>query len=186
MKTLSFTKFGPGDVLLFLLGPSVVSLAVQMFSRRKLMKENFLEVAVGTSSASFLGVYGTALFAKVLDIQPATLKLSTVSRQITSPLAMSMASMLKADVSIAVSLVVLTGLLGANFGPSLLNLLKINDPATRGITIGASSHGLGTAAMNDEKDAFPFSAISMALCGTISTVIVAIPATRNALLAILK
>jgi len=49
--------------------------------------------------------------------------------------------------------------------------LKITDPVTRGLAIGASSHGLGTAAIKDEEDAFPFSAIAMAVVGTCTTVV---------------
>ena len=52
----------------------------------------------------------------------------------------------------------------------------------RGLAMGAAGHGLGTAATAPEKEAFPFAAISMALTGALSTVLVSVPAVRRALL----
>lgn len=40
-----------------------------------------------------------------------------------------------------------TGLLGANFAQILLNLVRFDDPITRGLSTSSAAHGLGTAAM---------------------------------------
>ena len=47
--------------------------------------------------------------------------------------------------------------------------------------MGASGHGLGTAAMAEEPEAFPFAAIAMALNAALSTVLVSLPAFRRVL-----
>jgi putative effector of murein hydrolase len=83
-----------------------------------------------------------------------------------------------------VSMVVITGLIGANFGATLLDYFGVRDPVARGLAIGSAAHGLGTAAFVDEKDAFPFAAISMALTATACTVLVSIPVLRNLILGI--
>jgi len=80
--------------------------------------------------------------------------------------------------------VVITGLLGANFGASILSALGINSAVARGLGIGAAAHGLGAAAIVDEKDAFPFAAISMALTGFAATVVVSVPLFRRLILEI--
>ncbi len=180
----SLTPPGAGDILLYLLGPAVVSLSVQMYSRRKLIKANLPEVTAGVTAGSLVGVLGTSFAARCLK-SPAV-RLSTVSRQITTPLAMAMAGMLGADVGVAVAMVVLTGLLGAATGAKLLTAVGVNNPVTRGLTIGAAAHGLGTAAMKDESDAFPFAAIGMALVGTFSTALVALPPIRSLIFKMLK
>ena len=73
---------------------------------------------------------------------------------------MAIASILGADVSLAVTIVVLTGLFGANFGASILDAVGIKDAVARGLGIGDAAHGLGTAAFANEKDAFPFADIA--------------------------
>jgi putative effector of murein hydrolase len=173
---------GAGDLLLFLLGPAVMSLACQMYDRRKLMKENLAEVATAVGVSSFGGLFGTAAAVRLLEIGSPSVRLSLLSRNITSPLAMAIAKILGADVSLAVSMVVMTGLVGANFGASSLDAFGIKDAVARGLGIGAAAHGLGTAAFSNEEDAFPFAAIAMALTASSCTVLVSIPVIKKMVL----
>ena len=89
-----------------------------------------------------------------------------------------------ADPSLAATIVVITGLIAANFGRALLDVLGVESPVARGLSMGAAGHGLGTAAMVDEKQAFPFAAIAMALNAAVSSVLVSVPAVRRVLFAI--
>ena len=68
------------------------------------MFANLKAVGVGSLGASLFGLFGTAFLARVIMLSE-PLRLATVSRQLTSPLAMSCASMLNADVSLAVAMV---------------------------------------------------------------------------------
>jgi putative effector of murein hydrolase len=175
-----------GPVLLYLLGPAVVSLSVSMYRRQQLVRDNVIEVVTAIMVSTLGGLLGTALAVRVLNVANPFLRLSLLSRNITSPLAMAIAGILGADASLAVTMVVVTGLLGANFGPSLLDKWNIKDPVARGLAMGAASHGLGTAALSaagpDEASAFPFAAIGMALCACASTVAVSVPVVRQLLL----
>ena len=177
--TLAPLSTGAGDILLFLLGPAVVALACQMYGRKKLMRENIAEVGTSTIVSSLGGLYGTAAAVRLLGIGNTSIRLSLLSRNITSPLAMAIAAILGADVSLAVTIVVLTGLFGANFGASILDVIGIKDAVARGLGIGAAAHGLGTAAFANEKDAFPFAAIAMALTASACTILVSIPAVKK-------
>ncbi|KAL7579221.1 hypothetical protein ACA910_011383 [Epithemia clementina (nom. ined.)] len=173
---------GAGDLLLYCLGPAVVSLAVSMYERRKLMRDNLPQVGAAIATSTIGGVFGTAALVRWLEIGDPTIRLALLSRNITSPLAMAIASILGADVSLAVSMVVVTGLIGANFGASILDALGIRNAVARGMGIGAAAHGLGTAAIVNEPDAFPFAAIAMALTASAATVTVSIPLFRRMVL----
>jgi putative effector of murein hydrolase len=175
---------GAGDVLLYMLGPAVIALSCQMYNKKKLMKENLKEITAGISVSSIGGLIGTSYLVRLLNISNPILKLSCLSRNITSPLAMAISSILGGDVSLAVSMVVVTGLIGANFGSNILDKANVNDPVARGLSIGSAAHGLGTAAFKDEKDAFPFAAIGMALTASACTVLVSIPTVKKLILKI--
>ena len=175
---------GAGDVLLFMLGPAVVALAVSMYDRRRLVRENLSEVATAVGVSSLGGLLGTALMVRLAGIASPVLRLCLLSRNITSPLAMAIAGLLGADASLAVSMVVVTGLVGANFGAAILDAVGVDDPVARGLGIGAAAHGLGTAAFADEEDAFPFAAIAMALTGALTTVLATVPVVKRAVLTI--
>ena len=126
---------------------------------------------------------GTALAARALRLS-AALRLAVLPRQVTTPLAIAIAGMIGANPSIAAAIVVVTGLVVANFGRGLLDALGMRAPVARGLAMGAAGHGLGTAAMAEEKEAFPFAAIAMALNAALSTVLVSVPAVRKLLLAV--
>jgi len=178
---------GAGDVLLFMLGPAVMSLAISMYDKRALIKDNFLQIATAVSVSSLGGLFGTAWMVRLMGLVQPSFRVALLSRNITSPLAMAIAGLLGASastVSIAVSLVVVTGLFGANFGAASLTAAGIQNPVARGMGIGAAAHGLGTAAFVDEKDAFPFAAISMALTATACTCLVSVPFIKELVLSI--
>lgn len=175
---LSLAASGAGDYLTFVLGPAVVSLGVSIYERRVLIKQNLKEVMTATFMSCVGGLFGTAFAVRLIGLASADLRLSMLPRNITSALAVAIAEIVGANKSLAVAIAVVTGLIGANFGATLLDVFGIKDPVTRGLGIGSAAHGLGTAAFVDEKDAFPFAAISMALTAICGTILVSVPSVK--------
>ena len=173
----------PGNLLLFMLGPATLSFGFQMFGRRRLMAESSRAISAATVTSAIFGLFGTAVAGRLLSL-PLPVRLAALSRQVTAPLAIEIAKLLSADPSLAATIVVLTGLLAANFGRVILDALRIDAPVARGLAMGTAGHGVGTAAMASEKEAFPFAAIGMALNAATSTVLVSVPAVRRLLLAV--
>ncbi|KAL3756505.1 hypothetical protein ACHAWU_009899 [Discostella pseudostelligera] len=81
-----------------------------------------------------------------------------------------MASILGADVSLAV-----TGLFCGTAGIPML---------WPEVWVLVPPHGLGTAAFANEKDAFPFAAIGMALTASACTVLVSLPWVKKSVLSL--
>ena len=182
--SLDITKAGAGDILLHMLGPAVISFAVSMYSRKKLLKENLFVVLIAVLVSSVGGLFGTAAFVRAIQLggtNGALVRLSVLSRNVTTALAMAITSILGGDISIATSVVIMTGVTGATYGRSILTAMGIHDPVSRGLAIGASSQGLGVASVISEPDAFPFAAMSMVLTAMSATTLVSIPAVKDAL-----
>jgi putative effector of murein hydrolase len=97
-------------------------------------------------------------------------------------LAIAVTSILGGNISIASSVVVLTGIFAATFGRSILSSMGIHDPVARGLGIGGAGQGLGVASMSPEPDAFPFAAMSMILTAVCATTLVSIPAVKDTLI----
>ena len=183
--SLDWQSTGAGDILLYLLGPSVVSFAISIYSRRQLLAQNLPVVLTAVLVASGGSLFGTAAFVRLIRLGGASGKiarLSVLARNITTALSIALTSMLGGDMSIAASVVVVSGIFGATYGKSVLQALQIHDPIARGLAMGASAQGLGVASIRNEPDAFPFAAISMVLTAIAATVIVAIPALKDALI----
>jgi putative effector of murein hydrolase len=182
-----------------------------MFARRRLMVQSAAAVSAVTAVSSSFGLFATALAGRLLQLSW-PVRVAALPRQVTvrtaaadgrsmhspcapqpspscaachaqAPLAIAIAGMLQADPSLAATIVVVTGLLAANFGRAVLDALGVDSPVARGLAMGAAGHGLGTAAMAAEAEAFPFAAIAMALNAALSTVLVSVPFVRKLLLA---
>jgi len=180
--SLHWSESGAGDHLLNFLGPSVISFAVAMYSRKKLLKENLLVVLTSMIISAGGGLFGTAAFVRLINLggkNGALVRLSVLSRNVTTALAMAVTAILNGNISIAASVVVLTGIFAATFGRSILDTFGIKDPVARGLAIGSAGQGLGVASMSPEPDAFPFAAMSMVLTAICATTLVSIPAVKN-------
>mmetsp|Transcript_51017 Transcript_51017/g.143390 ORF Transcript_51017/g.143390 Transcript_51017/m.143390 type:complete len:427 (-) Transcript_51017:190-1470(-) len=186
--TYSLLQMGAGDVCMFLLGPSVVSFAISMFSRRQLLKDNLAIVLLSAVVSSVGGLFGTAGFVRILQLGGkmggGMIRLSTLARNVTTALAIACTNVLQGDVSLSILIVLITGVLGATFGRTLLDVLGIRDPVTRGLAVGAAAQGLGVTSMMPEPDAFPFAAMSMILTAISATVLVSIPPVKDALVSL--
>eukprot|EP00571_Detonula_confervacea_P015746 CAMPEP_0172297556 /NCGR_PEP_ID=MMETSP1058-20130122/529_1 /TAXON_ID=83371 /ORGANISM="Detonula confervacea, Strain CCMP 353" /LENGTH=518 /DNA_ID=CAMNT_0013006721 /DNA_START=38 /DNA_END=1594 /DNA_ORIENTATION=+ len=185
--SLSPSKTGAGDLLLFLLGPAVGCLAVPMYSRKKIMADNLPVVIAAMLCSSIGGLFGTAWYVRLLGVGSSTMvRVSLLSRNVTTALAIAITQMLDGDMAIAASVVVLTGIFGATVGRGFLDFLKIEDPVSRGLGMGAAGQGLGVAAMMPEKEAFPFAAINMILTAVCATALVSVPSVKEMLVNIVS
>ena len=175
---------GSGDLLSSLLGPAIVSFGLQLFQYRSMLLSNKMRILLSTGSSAFIGLFSTALMARLMDLCPPKVALATLTRCITSPLALAGASILGADPSLAVLLVVLTGMLGASFGEAILTKLGVKEDISVGLSIGASAHGLGTAALTKSATKFSSAVVSMSLTGLWTVALLSIKPLQNLLLKI--
>jgi len=185
-SSFAWNAVGAGDLLLYALGPAVFSLAIAMYSRKNLMAENLAAVLTAGVVSSVVGIFSTAFAARLLNVASPLVRLSIISRSVTTPLAIAITNMLDGDIPIACVVVVLTGIFGVSVWLPVLNYFGITDPVARGLSVGASAQGVGVASIADEKDAFPFAAINMVMIAVFSTVLVSIPSVRDLVIKILS
>ncbi|KAK6137239.1 hypothetical protein DH2020_029028 [Rehmannia glutinosa] len=177
---------GAGDILMGFLGSVILSFAFSMFQQRKLVKRHAAEIFTSVILSTVFSLYSTALIGRLIGLEP-SLTISVLPRCITVALALSIVSFFEgANSSLTAAVVVVTGLVGANFVQTTLDKLGFRDPIARGIATASSAHGLGTAALSaKEPEALPFCAIAYALTGIFGSVICSVPAVRQSLLAII-
>ncbi|KAH9299765.1 hypothetical protein KI387_031447, partial [Taxus chinensis] len=168
---------GAGDILMGFLGSVILSFAFSMFRQRKLVKRHATEIFTAVVVSTVFSLYSTAAVGRVIGLEPA-LTVSILPRCITVALALNIVSLFEAtNPSLTAAVVVLTGLIGANFVQTLLDKLRLDDPIARGMATASSAHGLGTAALSaKEPEALPFCAIAYALTGIFGSLLCSIPA----------
>ncbi|CAO2838067.1 unnamed protein product [Amaranthus hypochondriacus] len=179
------TDPGAGDILMGFLGSVIISFSFSMFKQRKLVKRHAAEIFTSIIISTLFSLYSTALIGRLVGLEK-SLTISILPRCITMALALSIVSLFEGtNSSMTAAVVVLTGLVGANFVQVVLDKLQFRDPIARGIATASSAHGLGTAALSaKEPEALPFCAIAYSLTGIVGCVLCSIPAVRQSLLAV--
>ena len=147
---ITFEQYKPGkSIMTFLLGPATVGLALPLYLNRQLLRKMLLPILFGIVCGSITTVTTAIVLAKLSGLD-ALLVTSMATKSITAPIAIEISRILGGDPAIAVAFVVFTGTLGSMIGPSFLSLCKINTPVARGLAMGLSAHGQGTATILQE------------------------------------
>ena len=193
---------GAGDLVSSALGAAIVSFGLQLYTYRSMMYANSLRVLGTTVFSAVFGLVSSAVLVRAAGVAPAQTALALLTRCITTPLALSGATLTGADASVSALVVVLTGLLGASAGNALIEaILAATTPSRQhkavvdagqtgpaadqvsvGLAMGAAAHGLGAAAVAGEPLKFASAIVSMSLTGVWTVALLAVPAVRAALL----
>jgi adenylate kinase len=180
---------GAGDLISSLLGPAIISLGLQLYTYRRTLFENSARMTLTTAFAAGFGLVSSALLARLANLGPAPVALSLLTRCITTPLALAGAALTGADASLSALVVVVTGLLGASFGNSLIEAAfkpkkgaeAKADAISVGLAIGAGAHGLGASAVATEPLKFASAIVSMCLTGFWTVLLLSVPSVNKGL-----
>lgn len=162
-RTEYATYFEGAQFIHFLLGPATVALAIPLYHQLGRIRRNAPAIAAGLATGSLLAVASTLILLALFGAGPLLLA-SLAPKSVTSPVAMALAEQLGGSPPLAAVHVILTGILGASFGPWLLDRLRIADEAARGLALGVAAHGIGTArALRESARCGAFAGLGMGL-----------------------
>jgi predicted murein hydrolase (TIGR00659 family) len=162
------TYFAGAQFVHFILGPATVALAIPLYRNLHLIRRLWLPILVTIVTGAAVSATSTVLIAQWLGASEQTL-ISLAPRSVTAPVAMGIAEKAGGSPSLSAALVVLTGVLGAVVGTTVLAAVRVRDDRARGLALGVNSHGIGTARAFQISDlAGTFSALAMGLMALVS------------------
>lgn len=157
-----------GSVIALLLGPATVALAWPLHLEMALVRRAVLPVLLGITAGAGVAVAVAVLVTRAFGGSE-ELALSMAPKSATTPVAIALAGTIDGIPSLTAVLTILTGILGAMAGPRVLTWLRVREPVVRGLAVGVSAHGIGTAQMIQEsRTEGAFSGLAMAL-GALAT-----------------
>jgi putative effector of murein hydrolase len=149
---VSFAQYGPAkDIMTSLLGPATVALALPLYENRRVFFKNLVSAGCGLLAGSLGTMIAAGLLARIFGFAP-KLVASIAIKSTTVPIAVEIARIVHGNPAWTAIFVVLTGMIGASLGPSLMNRLHITHPVSRGLALGTISHGQGTAEAATESE----------------------------------
>ena len=164
------TYAASADYISFLLTPATICLAVPLYEQFKLLKKNWKAVVAGIVSGVVSSLVCIFLMALLFRFDHQTY-VTFLPKSITTAIGMGVAEELGGYVSLAVVVIVITGVLGNVIAEAVLKLFKIEEPIAKGIAIGSSSHAVGTAkAMEIGQIEGAMSSLSIVVCGLLTVI----------------
>lgn len=169
---LTFAEYKTSaEALTIFLGPATVALAVPLYLNLRRIRQVFWPTVLTLLVAGVVAtVLGVAL-AWLLGAEHNML-MSMAPKSVTSPIAMLVASQIGGLAALAAVFVMITGVLGAIIGPSLLRLCGVRNHAAMGMALGMTAHAVGTSrAMQESEECGAFAALAMSLMGVFTAIL---------------
>lgn len=142
---VSYETFEQGSKFVsFMLGPSVVALGYVLYEQLEYLRGNVTSILTSVFVGSVVGILSVIILAKMTGADE-VLIYSLEPKSVTTPIAMSIAKQSGGNVSLTAVIVLFCGIFGSIVGPLVLRMLKIKSSVAKGLAMGASSHGVGTA-----------------------------------------
>ena len=161
---ISYDSYFKGsEVLNDLLQPAVVALAYPLYEQLHQIRARWKSII----TICFIG----SVVAMVTGTSP-EIAASILPKSVTTPIAMAVGGSIGGIPAISAVCVIFVGILGAVFGHTLLNAMRIRTKAARGLAMGTASHALGTARCAElDYQEGAFSSLALVLCGIITSLI---------------
>ncbi|MEJ6951371.1 LrgB family protein [Natronospora cellulosivora (SeqCode)] len=149
---ISFDSYNNGGrYISILLGPATVALAIPMYKKLELLKENLIVILLSILLSSFIAILMVVGLGIILNTDNLLL-LSLIPKSVTTPIAVEISEQIGGIMALTAAAVIVTGLLGGMFGPELNRLFKVKSTIAKGMTMGITAHGLGTARALEESE----------------------------------
>ncbi|MCL1074608.1 LrgB family protein [Shewanella dokdonensis] len=130
--------------LVTLLAPATVAFALPIYRERQLIRKYPITISFGVLAGVIFGLTSTWLLVQVVPL-PAELSHSVLVRSVSTPFAMQATTSFGGVPELTAMLVMLTGIIGMVIGEPLFRLAHIHTSLGKGVALGASAHGSGTA-----------------------------------------
>jgi predicted murein hydrolase (TIGR00659 family) len=129
--------------LVVLLGPATVAFAVPIYRQRALVHRYWKTLIVGVVFGSGVSIASAWMLATTLGLS-GNLRLSLLPRSISTPFAMTVSGEIGGIPELTAIFVIITGIVGASFGESVLYILPLRSALARGSSFGMGAHVLGS------------------------------------------
>lgn len=160
-----------GAVINMFLAPATACLAVSIYTKLQLLKENAIPILVGCTAGSLSSMGSVYVLCKLFGLDEA-MTASLLPKSITTPIAVEVCQTHGGIVPVTVIAVIFTGILGSILAPYLIKLFRVKNPLTAGLAIGAYSHAVGTSkAIELGETEGAMSGLAIGVCGILTVII---------------
>lgn len=161
---------GSAKLLSAFLTPATVCLAIPLYERLTLLKQNLRALLLGILSGVLTSVTCILALCLLFGLNHAQY-VTLLPKSITTAIGMGVAEQLGGYPAIAAAVIIITGILGNAIGETVLRAFRITDPIAKGVALGTSAHAIGTVkAIEMGETEGAMSSLSIAVAGIMTVI----------------
>ncbi len=130
--------------LSYFLTPATVCLAVPLYEKLDMLRENKKAIILGITSGVVTTLLCVLAIAVIFEL-PHSDYVTLLPKSVTTAIGMGISEELGGHITLTVAVIIITGLVGNICAPAVCRIFSISDPIAIGIAIGTSAHAIGTA-----------------------------------------
>lgn len=165
----SYESYFSGVKLLhFLVGPATVALAIPLYHQLPKLVALWRPLSISLVIGALTGLISSAIITVGLGGSPEMI-ISLLPKSTTMPIAMAISEHFGGSPSLTAVSVAMTGIIGSIIAVPVFSVLRIDDPAAKGVAMGVSAHAIGTARLIQIDEGMgAFSALAMSVTGVLT------------------
>ncbi len=164
------TYFSSVQLLNFLIGPATVALAIPLYHQLPKLVELWRPLGISLVIGALTGLISSAMITIGLG-GSTEMVISLLPKSTTMPIAMAIAEHFGGNPSLTAVSVAMTGIIGSIIALPVFYMLRVDDPAVKGVAMGVSAHAIGTARIIQIDEGMgAFSALAMSVTGVLTAV----------------
>lgn len=132
-----------GEYISFFLGPATVVLAVPLYKKIGLLRNNAFPILAGILAGCIAAISSIIILASFSGLDELVSK-SLLPKSVTMPIGIEISKQIGGVPAITIAAIVITGITGAVLGPFICRSFRIKNRVAIGIALGTASHALGT------------------------------------------
>ena len=160
-----------GQYIDFWLKPAIVALGVPLYQNLGQIRRQLLPILMSQLVGCLVGLVSVTLIASALGASHEVI-VSLAPKSVTTPIAMEVCKTSGGIPSLTAAIVVIVGLFGAVFGFKILEVWRVRNPFSQGISMGTAAHAVGTSRAMEKGETYgAYSSLGLILNGVLTALL---------------
>lgn len=159
------------SVLRYFLTPATVCLAIPLYQKLQMLKDNFAAIIIGIVSGVLTSALSILAMCLIFNLDH-EMYVTLLPKSVTTAIGISVSEELGGVVALTTAAIVIAGNVGGMFAEIIFKVFCIKEPISKGLALGTASHVMGTSkAMEIGEVEGAMGSLAIAVAGIITVIV---------------
>ena len=157
--------------LRYFLTPATVCLAIPLYQKLQMLKENFAAIIIGIFSGVLASAFSILGLCLLFDFEH-EMYVTLLPKSVTTAIGIGVSEELGGIVALTTAAIIIAGNVGGMFAEIIFKVFRIKEPISKGVSLGNASHVMGTSkALEIGETEGAMGSLTIAVAGIITVIV---------------